>query len=129
MSSFDLASQIAAAMRTVDQAFGIPDATYSRGDASVQITVTATQTRGWLASLDTGLSTAVTSTELIIDPLLIDFGSGPVDPETGDQIAFVVNGSTFSWEVRPKEQGRPAFWPADAFRTRWRVNVVLVSIV
>jgi hypothetical protein len=118
---------VSAVARAVETTLGRVSAVYARGDDQVDVALTLTSSAAWLASPDGSISTRINQAAFIADPNDLDFGDGPIDPESGDTITLTIGDVSYVFEVRPPETSESCFAPVDPFWTRIRIHAKLLT--
>lgn len=110
---------IARGLAKIKDLAGVP-ITYTRGNNSIDIDQAIRGRSPATIEDSNGQRVRVFRRDYKIDAVDLDFGAGPVDPASGDEITD----GTDTYEVTPLGSGEHPWHWSDGGRTRYRIHVV-----
>ncbi len=107
------------------RAFASSPILYRRGDLSVTVPA-GTGTTTFQVANESGILEDVESRDFLLSIADLDFGGGPVTPESADQIEETVGGVTLTYQVSAPA-GLPPWRYTDGFRVAFRIHTKLID--
>jgi hypothetical protein len=101
--------------------YAAEEVTYTRGDDTLtEINATCGE-QPLRVTTEYGVHIEFGNVDHCIDAAAIDFGAGPVEPASGDQIRRTVGNAVLVYEVMAP-QGEPVWRPADSHGIKLRIH-------